>query len=77
MEEKMPSKGVYTALLVLGFLCGIIWGALSVTPYKNMKAAIEHGDVAGANADAKKIRTFVIIGVVVNALVIIGRMAQG
>lgn len=76
MEERMPSTGLHTFLLVLGFLCGILWGALSIGPYRKMKAAIQSGDAAEANANAKKIRIFAIIGVVVNVLFIIGRMGR-
>ncbi len=74
---EMPKKGTYTALLVVGFICGILWGILSISPYQKLKVAIENGDVEEAQANAKKIRIFVIIGVVVNALVLIGRMAGG
>ncbi len=74
--EKMPSKGAYTFLLIIGFLCGILWGALSIGPYRKMKAAIDAGEVAEANSNAKKIRIFVIIGVVINILLIISKFAQ-
>lgn len=74
---EMPKKGTYTALLVVGFICGILWGILSISPYQKLKVAIENGDVEEAQANAKKIRIFVIIGVVVNALVLIGKMAGG
>ena len=74
--ENMPNKGTYTFLLVVGFLCGILWGVLSLSPYNKMKAAIDAGDVDEANSNAKKVRTFVIIGVVINVLIIIGKFAQ-
>ena len=35
-EKKMPSKGGYLALVILGFLLGILWGALSISPYNKM-----------------------------------------
>ena len=74
---EMPKKGTYTALLVVGFICGILWGILSISPYQKLKVAIENGDVEEAQANAKKIRIFVIIGVVVNALFLIGNLAGG
>ena len=71
----MPSQGLYLLLVILGFVMGIIWGALSVSPYGKMKAAIAEGDAEAAQSYAKKIRLFVIIGVVVNVLIFIGRNA--
>ena len=75
--ENMPGKGFHLFLVILGFLLGVIWGALSVGPYKKMKEAITAGDSAEAWANARKIRRFVLIGVVVNVLFIIGKIAQG
>ena len=40
------------------------------------KGTVEAGDVDEANSNAKKVRTFVIIGVVINVLIIIGKFAQ-
>lgn len=74
-ENKMPSQGKYLALVIVGFLMGILWGVLSIFPYRNMKAAIASGDVLTAQENAKKIRIFVIIGVVLNVLFLIGRLA--
>ena len=74
-EKKMPSQGGYLALVILGFVLGIIWGALSVSPYTKMKAAINNGDAETAQANAKKIRIYVIIGIVINVLIFIGRLA--
>ena len=76
-EGNMPSKGTYLTLVILGFLLGIIWGALSLGPYNTLKAAIANGDVETAQANAKKIRTYVIIGLVLNVLIFIGRAAGG
>ena len=66
--QKMPSKGLYLTLTVLGFCLGIIWGALSIGPYRNMTAAIQAGDAALAEAFAKKIRTYFLIGLAVNVV---------
>ena len=73
-EKKMPSQGGYLALVILGFVLGILWGALSISPYRKMKAAINSGDVETAQANAKKIRTYVIIGIVLNVLIFIGKI---
>ena len=73
MQEKMPSKGGYLALVILGFVLGIIWGVLSISPYQKLKAAVDSGDVYTAQENAKKIRRFVIIGVVLNVLLFIGQ----
>ncbi|MBQ6420688.1 MAG: hypothetical protein IJK02_06430 [Clostridia bacterium] len=72
----MPNATVYLVLVIIGFFLGIIWGALSVGPYKRMKTAIQFGNVMVARAQAKKILIFFIIGVVVNVLIIIGQAAQ-
>ncbi len=68
--EKMPNKGVYTILLVVGFFLGVIWGILSLKPYGEMKAAIARGDHRDAWENAKKIRLYVIIGLIINVFVI-------
>ena len=75
-EKKMPSKGGYLALVILGFLLGILWGALSISPYIKMKAAIASGDMDTALANAKKIRIFVIVGLVLNVLLFASRFIQ-
>lgn len=74
-EQKMPSSGGCLAMLIVGFALGIIWGALSISPYKKVKAAIANGDVATAQENAKKIRMFMIIGIVVNVLFFIIQLA--
>ncbi len=73
----MPNKTLYTVLLVIGFLCGILWGVLALSPYNKMKAAIDAGDSAEANRQAKKVMIFAVIGIVLNAVMIIGRFATG
>ena len=75
-QGDMPSQGFYLFLVIVGFLCGILWGALSLGPYNKMKAAIAANDSVEAKANAKKIRTFIIIGIVINVLLIIGKLAQ-
>ena len=72
----MPNPSVYLVLVILGFVLGIIWGVLSVSPYKKMKEAIAANNSYVANANAKKIRTFFIIGVIVNVLFFIGGIAR-
>ena len=64
----MPNKTVHTVLLVLGFLCGILWGLLALGPYKKMSAAIDANNSIEANNQAKKVRIFAIIGIVLNVL---------
>ena len=75
--EKMPSKGFYLFLVIVGFLFGILWGALSISPYNKLKAAVDSGDAETANANAKKIRIYVIIGVVLNVVIFIFRFRTG
>lgn len=75
--EKMPSKGFYLFLVIVGFLFGILWGALSISPYNKLKAAVDSGDAETANASAKKIRIFVIIGIVLNVVIVIVRRNYG
>ncbi len=74
--EKMPRQGLYLALTILGFLLGVIWGALSLGPYNKMKAAIAADDAVEAWANAAKIKRWIIIGVIVNVLIFIGQLAQ-
>ena len=72
-RTDMPSTGTYTALLVLGFVLGIIWGALSISPYQKMKAAIAAGDSATAWENAGKIKKYILIGVIVNVIILFGQ----
>jgi hypothetical protein len=74
-QRQMPSQGTYLVLVILGFILGIIWGALSVSPYSKMKQAIAVGDVDGAWENANKIKKWVLIGVAVNVVVFLGQMA--
>ena len=76
-DGPMPNKTLYTVLLVIGFLCGILWGILALSPYNKMKAAIDAGDSVEANKQAKKVMIFAVIGIVINAVLLIGRFAGG
>ena len=76
-DGPMPNKTLYTVLLVLGFICGILWGILALGPYKKMNEAINAGNSAEANAQAKKVMIFAVIGIVLNAVILIGRFAGG
>lgn len=75
MNDKMPNKTTYLFLVILGFLMGIIWGALSISPYNKLKTAVDNNDAVVAAENAKKIRTYVIIGVVFNVLFVFVRGA--
>ena len=72
----MPSTGLATVLVVIGFVCGVIWGIIGFTKLKPMKAAIAAGDVETAKKCFGTIRTVTIIGIVLNVLVFMGAMAQ-
>ena len=68
MEESnnMPKRGLYLFFVIAGFCLGILWGILSLSPYNKMKFAIEDGDEDVAWANAKKIRTYFIISLIVS-----------
>ena len=70
----MPKKGTYLTLTVLGFILGVLWGALCISPYGKLTAAIAANDYETAQANAKKIRIIFIIGMVINVLFFIGKM---
>lgn len=75
--QEMPKKGLYLALVILGFVLGIIWGALSIGPYRAMSAAIEADDAEEAWANASKIKRYILIGVVVNVVLGVVRSFAG
>ena len=75
--NKMPSKGGYLALVILGFLLGIIWGILSIGPYQRLKAAVDADDYYTAQENAGKIKRLIIIGIIVNILIGIARSRLG
>jgi len=69
---SMPSTGAAIALIVVGFLCGILWGIIGVTQYGPMKRAIDAGDAATAQSKFKVIAIATGIGVVANLMFIFG-----
>lgn len=72
---SMPSKGGAIALIVIGFLCGIIWGVIGVVQYGPMKNAIEAGDSATASKKFRNIAIATGIGVFLNVAYVIGAIA--
>lgn len=72
----MPKKGNYIALVVLGFLLGIVWGIYGITQYSPMVKAIEAGDETEAWTRAKRIKTATLIGAAVNILYLFYMMTQ-
>lgn len=66
----MPNTTTAIVLIVIGFLCGILWGIIGVVQYGPMKTAIEAGDVETANKKFNVIKIATIIGVVLNVLLI-------
>lgn len=67
MEERnMPNKGLYIFFIVLGFLCGLLWGIISLTQYSPMSAAITAGDYDTAWAKAKVIKIVTFVGLGIN-----------
>ena len=73
---SMPSAGLYLFLVIVGFLCGILWGALSVGHYSKLKNAIAAGDIVEARTHANKILIFTLIGVGINVLVFLGQLGK-
>lgn len=74
-KSSMPSKGAYLALVILGFLLGILWGLLAIFPYYNMTKAINTGNTAEAWNNAKTIRLILLIGVGCNILLFFAGLA--
>lgn len=62
-DPKMPNPSTYMALIVVGFLCGVIWGAIGLSQYGALKDAVAQGDAETANKKASTIRIVTIIGV--------------
>ena len=73
----MPNTTTAIILIVVGFICGIIWGVIGLTQYKPMKNAIAMGDAVTANKKFNVIKIATIIGIVINVLFIIGNMNAG
>ena len=70
-QELMPVKGKYTAILVLSFLLGIIWGVLSIRPYMDMTKAINENNLSEAWDNAHQIKNYCLIGVGVNLMLLV------
>ena len=70
-QQNMPSKGLFTFWLVLGFVTGVLWGLLAISPYSKMNKAIAANDSYDAWANAKKVRMFAPIGIAVNVVFIL------
>lgn len=66
----MPNTTVAIVLIVVGFLCGILWGIIGVVQYGPMKRAIEAGDVETAKKKFNIIMIATIIGLVLNVIII-------
>ena len=73
-NQQMPSVGGHTTMLVFGFVFGVLWGFLALSPYKKMRAAIDAGDAVAAWDNAKKVKMFFFIGLGVNVLILILRV---
>ena len=67
----MPNKNNYIILIVIGFLCGLVWGAFGLTQYSPMVKAINEGDEETAQKKARNIKIATIAGIVVNIAAII------
>ncbi len=68
---SMPSRGPYIAWLVVGFVTGVLWGLLSLSPFKRMNQAVAENNPDEAWRNARKIRMFALIGIGVNVLLLI------
>ena len=69
--SQMPSKGAYTAWLVVGFVTGVLWGLLALAPFKRMNRAIAADDADEAWRNAGRVRLFALIGITLNVVYII------
>ena len=78
MSDKngLPSKGSYTVLMILGFFLGLIWGILSIGPYRKMSIALDAGDADTAWVNANKIRKWFRVGAAFNICMILMMMCQ-
>ncbi len=73
--QEMPSKGAATFWMVVGFLTGVLWGCLSISPMSRMNKAIADNYPEEAWSNFKKIRMFALIGIAVNVLFIFIKLA--
>ena len=69
----VPDKTASIIMIVVGFICGILWGALSLYNYTKMKAAYAIGDQFEYDKRFKNIKIFTAIGVVLNAILLMSR----
>lgn len=72
---NMPSLTVAKVLIVIGFLCGIIWGVVGFTQYKPMKEAIMRGDADTAHKDFRIIAIASALGIVVNVIFLVMQLS--
>lgn len=75
-DDKMPSSVANLILVVVGFLCGVIWGVIALIQYNKMNAAIEQGDVQTAKAKAQNVKIAVGIGVALTLIALLGTCSQ-
>ena len=73
----MPNKTTYLILVIVGFVCGIIWGILALGPYNKMKEAIAAENVEEAWTYAGKVKKFIIIGIIVNIVIVFFNIMGG
>lgn len=73
----MPNPSSYLVMVIIGFFLGILWGVLTIGSYTKLKDAVARNDSVEAQAQAKKIRTVFIIGLVINIFAFFGYIAQG
>lgn len=71
----MPSTTTAIVLIVIGFVCGILWGIIGLTQYFPLKTAVETGDVETASKKFNIIKIVTIIGIVLNVLFIFSQFA--
>ena len=74
--QQMPKKGLAVFWMVIGFLTGVLWGCLAISPMSRMNKAIADNYPDEAWRNYKKIRMFALIGIVVNVLFIIISLAM-
>lgn len=67
--KEMPKQGTYLFLVIVGFVCGIIWGALAFGPYNKMKEAIAAENAEEAWMYAGKVKKWIIIGIIINVII--------
>ena len=63
--QEMPNKTKHTVMFVFSWLFWFVFGLISLGAYITMNKRIAAGDVEGANASAKKVRTVFWIGLII------------